>query len=134
MLKVYNVYDYVSIDGAKWRTVGSYGRYKVADEELENTLVLDNASFDETREYLSQHLLDGVWNDSTWFRNKPIIAVSYQDAWNSVEYRHFKTMSYKREYREDKNVSFKWLAEHLSADRFIQYLKERGITTCPMNF
>jgi spore coat polysaccharide biosynthesis protein SpsF (cytidylyltransferase family) len=133
MLKVYNVHDYVSIDGAKWRKVGGYG-YKITDEEVENTLVLDNVSFEEARKYLSEHLLDGVWNDNTLFRNKPTVVVRYQDAWDCVEYRHFDTMSYKREYKEDKNVSFKWLTEHLTADQFIQYLKERGITTCPMNF
>ena len=33
MLKVYNVYDYVSIDGAEWRRVGRSG-YKVTDEEI----------------------------------------------------------------------------------------------------
>lgn len=134
MLKVYHVYDYVSIDGAKWRTVGGYGGYKITDEEVETKLVLDNVSFEEAREFLSQNPLDGVLNDSTLLRNKPTIVVRYQDAWDWVEYRRFDTMSYKREYKEYENVSFKWLTEHLSADQFIQYLKERGITTCPMNF
>jgi hypothetical protein len=134
MLKVYNVYDYVSIDGAKWRTVGGYGGYRIADEEVETTLVLDNVSFEDAREYLSHNLLDGVWNDSTLFRNKPIVVVSYQDAWDPVSYRHFNTLSYKREFKEWNNVTFEWLTTHLSADQVIQYLKERGITTCPMNF
>lgn len=133
MLKVYYVCNYVSIDGAKWRAIGNCG-YKVADEECGTTLVLDNASFAEAREFLSQKMLDGVWNESTYFRHKPIIAISYRDASGWVEYRHFDTMSYKREYKEYENVSFKWLTEHLTADQFIQYLKERGITTCPMNF
>jgi hypothetical protein len=133
MLKVYNVCDYVSIDGTKWRTVGGYG-YTVTDEEVENKLILDSVSFDEARKYLSENLLDGVWNDSTFFRHKPTIVVKYQDAWDSVEYRHFNTISYKREFKEDKNVTFEWMTGHLSADQLIQYLKERGITTCPMNF
>ena len=134
MLKVYHVYDYVSVDGAKWRTVGRYGGYKVTDEEVDTTLVLDNVSFEEAREFLSHTLLDGVWNGSTFFRHKPTIAVSYQDAWDWVEYRHFDRISYKREYKEYQGVSFKWLMDHLTADQFIQYLKERGITACPMNF
>ena len=133
MLKVYNVYDYVSIDGAKWREVGRTG-YKVTDEEVKNKLVLDNASFEEAREFLSNNVLDGVWNYSTFFRNKPAVCVSYQDAWDVVTYKRFNTISYKTEYKEDKHVTTKWLMEHLSADKFIQYLKERGITTCPMNF
>ena len=131
MLKVYNVYDRVSIDGAKWRTVGGYG-YRVTDEEVKNKLVLDNVTFDEAREFLSQNILSGVWNDSTFFRNKPTVVVSYNDGWDPVSYRHFDTMSYKREFVEDKNVTFEWMTQHLSAEQLIQYLKERGITTCPI--
>ena len=133
MLKVYYVRDYVSIDGAEWRRVGACG-YKVTDEEVEDKLVLDNVSFDEAREYLSKNILGSVWNDSTFFRHKPTVAVHYTDAWDPVSYRHFKTLSYKRKFEEDKNVTFEWMTQHLSADQFIQYLKERGITTCPMNF
>lgn len=133
MLKIYSVHDYISIDGAKWREVGCSG-YKATDEEVENTLILDNISFDEAHEYLSQKTLDGIWNGSTFFRNKPTVVVSYQDAWDPVSYLHFNTMSYKREFREKKYMTFEWMTKHLSADQLIQYLKERGITTCPMNF
>lgn len=132
MLKIYDVCDYVSIDGAKWREVG--GGYKITDEEREDLLVLDKASFDEVYEFLNHGRLHGVWNDSTLFKHKPVIRISYEDAFDVVTYRHFDTMSYKIKYTERKDVSFQWLMEHLSADQFIQYLKERGITTCPMNF
>lgn len=132
MLKIYDVRDYVSIDGTEWRTVG--GGYKITDEECENLLVLDNASFEETRDFLSNGALHGVWNDSTYFRHKPIIVVHYSGAWDVVKYRRFNTMSYKIKYIERKDVSFEWLTNHLTADQFIQYLKERGINTCPMNF
>ena len=131
MIKIYNVIDYVSIDGEDWREVGGDG-YRVADEELKNTLILDNLSFDEVREYLSQNNLYGVWNDSTFFRNKPMIRVSYSDAWSPVWYKHFDTMSYKREFTERKYVTLEWIMKHLSADQCIQYLKERGMTACPI--
>ena len=133
MLKVYYVCKYVSIDGAEWRKVGHDG-YRVVDGEVEDELVLDNVSFDEARKYLSENILAYVWNDSTCFRHKPTIVVHYSDAWDPVEYKHFNTLSYKREFVENKNVSFEWLTKYLTADQFIQYLKERGITTCPMNF
>jgi hypothetical protein len=94
--------------------------------------VLDNLSFDEVHEYLSQNHLSGVWNDSTFFRNKPTIRVSYNDAWDDVEYRNFDKMSYKREFEEWKYVSLDWIMKHLSADQCIQYLKERGMTACPI--
>lgn len=128
MLKVYEVTDLVSVDGSEWRTVGGYG-HKAA-EEVENKLILDNASFDEAREYLSKHYLCGVWNGTTFFRKKPTIQVEYNDAWDSVTYKHFNTISYKREFKEWENVSLEWIMKHLSADQTIQYLKDRGITTC----
>ena len=133
MLKIYNVYAYISIDGADWRKVNCY-RYIITDKELETELILDNASFDEVRAYLSQHLLPGIYNEETWFRHKPLLSVSYSNAWDAVLYRRFNTLSYKAVYEEKKDVSMQWIMENASADQAIQYLKERGITTCPMNF
>lgn len=132
MLKVYRYYAYVSIDGAEWRRV-SDGDI-ISEKELVDCLILDNATFDQTREYLSNHIVWGMCNDSTFFRKKPIVSISYSDAFDVVEYRNFGTLSYRKVYREWKDVPLKWLMEHVSADQFIQYLKERGITTCPMNF
>lgn len=131
MLKIYDVIDYISIDGADWRIVGGYG-YKATDKEVENTLVLNDLSFDEAREYLSQNTLRGVCNGSTFFLGKPTIRISYNDAWDDVEYRKFNKMSYKREFKEWEDVSLKWIIENLSADKCIQYLKERGMTACPI--
>ena len=133
MLKIYTVVSYVSVDGAKWRSVGQIG-HCCTDEDRDVKFILDKSSFDETREYLSNNLLDGVYNSETFWRSKPTIVVYYRDAWDEVEYKNFNTISYKNVYTEDKNVSLEWLMKHLTADQTIQYLKERGITTCPMNF
>ena len=133
MLKIYTVVSYVSVDGAKWRSVGQVG-HCCTDEDRDVKLILDKSSFDEVREYNNSNFLDGVWNTSTFWRNKPALAVKYRDAWDDVIYTKFNTMSYKNVYTENKNVTLGWMMEHLSADQTIQYLKERGITTCPMNF
>ena len=131
MLKIYNVYDYVSIDGADWRRVGVSG-YRASEEQLETTLILDNVPFDEAYEYFSWHALYGVVTDTTLFRKKPVVLIKYNDAWDSVSYKQFKTISYRRKYLEWSEVSLEWIIKHLSADQAIQYLKERGITTCPI--
>lgn len=133
MLKVYRVHEYVSINGAKWREIGDSG-YKISDEEVSDLLILDNVSFAETREYLKNKIIIGMSNGETLFRRKPLVDIRYADAWDYVSYRHFDTLSYKRTYTEWTTVSMQWLMEHATADQFIQYLKERGITTCPMNF
>lgn len=132
MLKVYNVYDYISIDGEKWRQVGR-GGYRITDAELQHRILLDNASFDETREYLKNKVSDAMFNDKTFFRGRPLIKINYSDCWEYVTYRQFDTLSYKRVYKEWEHVTMKWLMEHASSNEVIQYLKERGITTCPMN-
>ncbi len=133
MLKVYNVYEYISVDGGKWRQAGGSG-YRITDEELTGRIMLDNASFDETREYLKNNSNFTMFNDETFFRHKPIIKINYDDCFEYAVYKHFDTLSYKRVYKERTYVTMQWLMEHASADQFIQYLKERGITTCPMNF
>lgn len=132
MLKIYKVYNCVSIDGAKWRRIDR--AHTITDEEPSDMLILDNVSFDEVCEFLNQHSVIGMHKSHTLFRKKPTIEIIFEDAWLSpVEYKHFKTMSYKIEYKEWKDVSLQWLMEHLPAEKVIQYLKERGITTCPMN-
>lgn len=131
MLKVYNVVSYVSVDGAKWRSVG-YSGYCCTDEDCSVKLILDNASFAEAREYLSNNFLDGVCNSASFWILKPTITVRHRDAWDAAVYKSFSTISYKNVYTEDKNVTLGWMMEHLSAEKVIQYLKERGMTACPI--
>ena len=133
MLKVYQVYKYASIDGGDWRQVGSSG-YTITDEELSECIFLDNASFADTREYLKNNRLFGLYNDETFFKHKPVIKIDFNSAWEYVTYRNFDTLSYKIVYKEWKDVTMQWLIKHASAEQVIQYLKERGITTCLMNF
>ena len=132
MLKVYRVKYYVSVDGGEWRQVGNSG-YSITDKELSELVIIDNASFVDAREFLKNTPCFGVYNNETFFRHKPIIMIKYNDALEQVVYRNFNTLSYKIVYKEWTNVSMQWLIEHASADQCIQYLKERGMTSCPMN-
>lgn len=138
MFKIYKVKNYVSVDGADWRRVVFSWfistEYKTSNKSLKTQHILCDVSFNEAREYLQNNSLDGVFNDSTFWKNKPIVSVRYYDADDIVNYRHFNTISYKREYEEWKDVTLEWIIKNLSAEETIQYLKERGITTCPMNF
>lgn len=138
MLKIYKVYNYISVDGADWRQVI---RGWLADIECKTSHIdlgmeymMHRLSFDEARAYLNNHKFDGIWNDTTFLKKKPTICVRYCDVWDDVVYKHFDTISYKTEYVEWKDVSLEWILKNLPADTAIQYLKERGITTCPMNF
>lgn len=130
MLKVYNYYAYVSIDGSDWRMIDR--AYHIGDDNPSDLLVLDNATFDEVREYLNNNPVFGMHNNCTLFGRKPTIEIGFDDEIFPVKYRYFNTLSYKIVYKEWKDVPLKWLMEHTSAEQFIQYLKERGITTCPI--
>ena len=39
---------------------------------------------------------------------------------------------YKYVYKEWKDVPLNYIMEHFSADKCIQYLKERGMSACPI--
>ena len=139
MLKIYKVHNYVSIDGADWREVLWNGwlnpiERKVFDEPPETQHILRNASFYEAYDYIHDNRLDGVWCGSgCWSRMiHPTIEVRYRDAYDDVAYSRFISMSYKIEYEEWKEVTLEWIMKNLPADQFIQYLKERGITACPI--
>lgn len=132
MLKVYSIKDYVSIDGADWREVGGWGHRVADDTKVPDSINIGQMSFDETYEYLSKNSLCGVYRDSTFFRYKPTIRVNYNDAWDDVAYQRFNTFAYKRTFVEMENVTLEWIMKNLSADECIQYLKDRGMTACPI--
>lgn len=136
MLKIYKVHNYISINNSDWREViwSWFGPIKkrTADEPLETKCLLHDVSFDEACEYLCNNELDGLGVGATFWRNKPTIWARYADAQDVVSYRHFNTISYKREYVEWTDVTLDWILNNLPADTVIQYLKERGITACPI--
>ena len=132
MLKVYTVKSYVSINEGDWQQVGHSG-YIMTDNNPTERVILNNATFDECCEYVSQHPLDGIYLSSTLFKKKPII---YIDDRYLCEHRydHFNTISYKYVCEQLKNVTLDCIMKKFSADKCIQYLKERGMSACPMNF
>lgn len=130
MLKVYRVKSYVSINGEDWLHIG-YDGHKITDDSPTEKILLNNATFDECFEYIKNHNLDGIWLDSTLFRNRPIIYIG-ESSWDAHRYDHFNTISYKYVYEEWEDVSLNYIMNNFSADKCIQYLKERGMTACPI--
>ena len=129
MLKVYTVKSYVSIDGADWEEIG-YGFHAVREDNLTEKILFENFTFEQCYEY-SEHCLEGIWRSQTFFKKKPILYIG-DDFFDSQRYTSFNTISYKYVYTEWESVSLEWIMKHLSAEQCIQYLKERGITTCPI--
>lgn len=129
MLKIYTVKSYVSIDRGEWKEVG-YGFHTARDDNPTEEIVFENFTLEQCYEYTGC-CLDGIWRSKTFFKKKPMLYIG-DNFFNSKAYYSFNNISYKCVYIEWKDVSLNWIIEHLSADQCIQYLKERGITTCPI--
>lgn len=129
MLKVYKVKSYVSINGEDWEHIGHDGHIIRDDDPIEK-IFLDNATFNECYEYIKEHKLDGVYFSYTLFRKKPIIYIG--EFYTGYRYDHFDTISYKYVYEEWEDVPLTYIMERFSADKCIQYLKERGMSACPI--
>ncbi len=136
MLKVYKVKYYVSIDGGEWRQVEDSWRYSYVlrdDQEVADQYIIPIMTFKEFYEYIQKHPLCGVNYGKNIF-GRPYIQTKHDWSWDSWEsYYKFNTISYKRVFKEC-TMTLSEIFEHFPADQCIQYLKERGITTCPMNF
>lgn len=130
MLKVYRVKSYVSINGEEWEEVGSTG-YTVRDDKPTEKIFFENFTLNQCYEYIKEKSLDGIWRSETFFRKRPMLYIGC-GYFSSNSYTNFDTISYKDVYEEWKDVSLDWIMKHLSADQCIQYLKERGVTACPI--
>lgn len=130
MLKVYTVKSYLSIDNGDWQHVGVDG-YTVTDDNPTEKIIFENFTLEQCYDYLLEKRLDGIWPSKTFFRKKPMIYIN-DGSLDRKPYYSFNTITYKYVYKEWESVSLEWIIKHLSADQCIQYLKERGITTCPI--
>ena len=137
MLKVYRVKYYVAIDGGEWREVEDKYDYPYVlrdDQEAKSQELVPIMTFYEFYEYIQKKPLWGV-NYGKNILGKPYIRIMYDWSWDSWErYYKFKVISYRRVFEECTKMTLSEIFKHFPADQCIQYLKERGITTCPMNF
>ena len=131
MLKVYRVAHYVAVDGDDWRKVSTGffddDKYIVSDKQPDTKYNM-RMSFDETREYLYQYKLVGLYNGQTYWRKKPTIRIKYYGAWDIVVYKRFNTLSYKTEFEEVKDPSLSWLERNLSSEDSMKYLHDKWLS------
>lgn len=131
MLKVYVVESYYRVDDEAWERC-SRTRHLVHEETTgEGKVYYDKASWDEVYE---RNRLADVWTGRSLIRRRPYIEVSR--GWPNDSRRFykgdFKEFSYMDVYTEWKTCPLEWIMKHASADQTIQYMKERGMTVCPM--
>lgn len=131
MLKVYTVKSFVSIDDGEWQKVGTNGHLVADDATIDcQKIFFKNITFNQCWKLLDSSSFDGIYKDYTLFRRKPCIYVKGHNGW--IGYKSFNSISYKYVYEEDHYASLDWIMKHCSAEQCIQYLKDRGMTVCPM--
>lgn len=139
MLKIYTVSQQFKIDDKDWQECGERGwvcreESSVAPETIRANCVdwHEMARLIETSPY---GWFDGLVTDKTFFRKCPYIR-AFRCGWHDEAWRFFpkdfKTISYRVLYEERSYISMEWIFEHLSADKAIQYFKERGMNVCPI--
>lgn len=131
MLKVYKRTRYVSINNKKWYQLW-HTDYVMTEDALHESVLVDNMSFDEFYSLLETNPMSHIHAGKTLFRKRPKISIEYTYDCEE-DYTYFDTISCKVIY-EEVELTLPHIVRIFSAELVIQYLKERGITTCSMNF
>ena len=126
MLKAYKVITYIAVDDKPKKEIWKIG-CGLIEEELPR-VVTTTFSFQDCFE--GQLPTPAIKTDKTFFRKRPYIKIEYD--WDDVEYYDdFDSITIERHY-EPNDITLNELIKGYPADQVIQYLKERGITTCPI--
>ena len=131
MLKVYRVGSYYKVDGEEWTRCCDTG-YMIREETTENGKIhLDKVPWSCVYEHPG---LQGIHIGETFFRHRPYIEVSHSWSYDGRRFYQdgFKEFSYMDVYTERDTCSLEWIMKHASAEQTIQYMKERGMTACPL--
>lgn len=126
MLKAYKVKTDISVNGQPKKRIYKIG-YGLTDKKLPRT-VTTTWSFQDC--FDKQLPTPAVKTDTTLFRKRPYVEIEY--SWDKVD-RHynFDSIIIERHY-EPYDITLNELIKEYSADECIQYLKERGMTACPI--
>lgn len=124
MLQAYKVKTYIAVNDQPKKEIWRLG-YGLTEDELPG-VVTTTFSF---RDCLDKELpTPAIKTGKTFFRKRPYVRVEYD--WEDMKYYYnFDSITIERHY-EPYDITLNTLFKSYSADQCIQYLKERGMTTC----
>ena len=126
MLKAYKVKTYIAVNGKPKEEIFRYD-YGLTEEELPR-VVTTLWSFKDCFE--NRVPTSAVKSDTTFFLKRPYVEIEY--SWSNIDrYYSFDSITIERHY-EPYDITLNELFEDYPADKCIQYLKERGMTACPI--
>ena len=126
MLQAYKVITYIAVNDQPKKEIWRIG-YGLTEDELPR-VVTTTWSFQDCLD--KQLPTPAIKPYKTLFRKRPYVRVEYD--WEDVKYYYdFDSITIERHY-ELYDITLDELFKNYSAEQCIQYLKERGITTCPI--
>lgn len=126
MLKAYKVRTCIAVDNKPKKQIFRIG-YGLTEDELPR-IVTTTWSFQDC--FDKKVPTPAIKTDTTLFRKRPYVEIEY--AWDDADrYYNFDSLTIERHY-ESCDITLKELLEYYSADECIQYLKDRGMTACPI--
>lgn len=133
MLKIYRTYLQYQTDGSGWEQFGYSGWLCEEESDVEaSKSIIENANFKQAFEHFENSPIHDVVACRTYFRHRPyicLIGAWFAESVNLYQ-KDFTSLSIRRIAEEDKGVTLEWIMEHLSAEKTIQYLIERGLNIC----
>lgn len=134
MKKVYMIYFDASFDGEDWFTEDVSSRYYYLSEKEANDIVIDYESFDWTYSYLEEHNSACAYLDTTLFMRRPVIAFREPGTCSTLRMtkNNFHPFKERVRHKEVKACSMYELMNRLGAGDFIEFCKDHGLNTCPV--
>lgn len=132
MLQAWEFEIEVKINNKDWRGTSFYGWN--LEEEVPETYesIVENLSFEDFYNYQLKEMIPCFALDETFFRKRK--RIFFRPRW-SLEGEIFFEKDIEsisvRYHNYSKTVSLKEIFEHCTADKAIQYFKERGLNICP---
>ena len=126
MLKAYKIRTYIAVNDQPKKEVWKIG-YGLTEDEVPR-IVTTAFSFQDC--FDKQLPTPAITTHKTLIRKKPYVRVEYE--WDDAYYYYnFDSISIERHY-EPYDITLNELFKRYSAEQVIQYLKERGMTACPI--
>lgn len=134
MKKLVNERTLYRVNGGEWRDCSIWNRIRYYEESDCEEWKSKELNFSEMWELVRQGFVLNAETEYTFFGKKRKLVLPSDDLYIS-RYTYTEKENAVFEVKKVYNpysTTLKSLADLLPADDFIQYLKDRGINTCPM--
>lgn len=135
MLKIYNSYYMYQLDHGEWNRFGYTGWFcKEESDVTDLKIILKDATFEQAFERFEKKPDHNIFSSRTFILRRPYLHLCKEWLAEPIDLfqKDFSSISIIEINEEKKDVTLKWIMGHLSADKAIQFLKERGMAVCPI--